>query len=306
MIGQPRIRSWPQGSGFLVSWTFPGDPPYFLVIAAAALITDVMILSYAGELVAAASIAAIYSLGVLFRLLYFSKTRIGVAECLGTALSTVIVIGAIVGVLSGLTFSAIVALGYLFAIGSGYSIYRLYRAETRAEAAAPLPQYSRVLSETEVKAMKNVDIFRYLSDEQVSKLTRLGLIEEMRAGEILGVQGKHGSELYIILEGQVELTAVSSMGHLTVRIAGPNESLPLAALMGDGTLITSAQAIDDGRVLVIPRSRLFELCNEHPDIGFQLFRAVAEILADRYKRTLDRFSETVDKALERSEIWANV
>ena len=96
------------------------------------------------------------------------------------------------------------------------------------------------------------------------------------------------------------------MGELTVRIAGPGESLPLAALIGDGTLLTTALAFSDLRALVLPRERLLTLCAERPDIGMQIFLAVAEILGNRYRSTLHRLTESMDKVVEQTELWANV
>lgn len=155
-------------------------------------------------------------------------------------------------------------------------------------------------------ALREVDIFRNLSAEQRAQVASLGRLQELQQGEILGVQGSSGDALYVLLDGQAELVTASPVGQLTVRVAGAGESLPLAAVLGDGTLITTALALSDLRALVIPRAAFLELCGRRPDIGQQVFRTVAEILALRYQSTLRRLTQTMDRAFEQSELWANV
>lgn len=117
------------------------------------------------------------------------------------------------------------------------------------------------------------------------------------------MQGGRGEAVYVILKGHVELFVASPSGQLTVRIAGPGESLPLAALLEDGTLITSARAMSDVEVLVLPRFHLLNLCSERPDIGMRLFYAIADILGSRYRSTLQRLTQQMDRVFQESELW---
>ena len=154
--------------------------------------------------------------------------------------------------------------------------------------------------------LKEVDIFRTLSDEQRGIVAGLGRVERWAPGAAMGEQGSYGGALYVLLSGQVELVTSSPMGQLTVRVAGPGETLPLAALLGSGRLITTPHTLTDVRAMMIPREQLLMLCDENPSIGMKIFQAVGQILADRYRSTLQRLTEGMDRALRQPELWANV
>jgi hypothetical protein len=245
--------------------------------------------------------------------------HLGLIEGLAVCATFVVILASIMGVRGGLALSSMVGLGWLFAIGFGYVLYRWNRIAVdgtmpiasiqEAEAVAEPPVSDAIDPSDSVSVgeqLRHVDIFRRLDSEQLEAVLRVGRVEKFQEGYILGVQGGNGDTLYAILRGHVQLQTESSIGQLTVRIAESGESLPLAMLIGDGTLITSAVALSDLSAFVIPRASIFELCQDRPDVGMQIFQAVAEILANRYGSTLKRMTEAMDKALQHAEIWANV
>ena len=115
-----------------------------------------------------------------------------------------------------------------------------------------------------------------------------------------------GDKIFIILEGEAQLSSKSAVGRITVRIAGAGESFPLAALVRSGSLITSAEALTDMEVVEIPRTNLEWLCSSSPNIGMRIYRNVADLLATRYERTLDHLAMTAEKAVKDAEFMANI
>lgn len=178
--------------------------------------------------------------------------------------------------------------------------------QTAAGPDAPLPAATQREPDERDAILAGSEIFAGLTEEQRSEVAALGRIEEVRADEILGLHGNHGDTLYLIGDGQLQLMTPSTVGHLTVRIASAGECWPLACLVGDGTLITSAVAVSDLRLLALPRQPLLELMERRCDIGMPLFRAIAETFGDRYRSMLRRVTETADKAFLLGEAWANV
>ena len=141
--------------------------------------------------------------------------------------------------------------------------------------------------------------------EQIEKVATISKRMPFRAGTVLGKAGEKGDQVFIIIRGEAQLTANSAVGEITVRIAGPGESWPLAALVGLGTLITSAKALTDMEVLSVPRHHLLGLCSRNTRMAWRIFGNVAETLTNRYGRTLSHLTlseEAVLKAdIERSE-----
>ncbi len=152
----------------------------------------------------------------------------------------------------------------------------------------------------------DVDLFRDLSDSHIARITGIGCPIDVPAGSPLGRAGDPADHVFVIMEGRVDLWVTSGAGPLSLRIAGPGESFPLAALVGSGTLISSATAMTDVRLLAIPRSVLLDLCDAQPKVGMAVYRTVASVLAGRYQQTLQRLTVGARQALRDAGFWANV
>jgi CRP-like cAMP-binding protein len=155
--------------------------------------------------------------------------------------------------------------------------------------------------------LRETDIFRSLTQAQIDSVASLVQRSRVPAGQALAKAGEIGERLFIIISGDAQLSAYSAVGEVTVRIAGPGESFPLAALVGPGTLITSATALTDMELLLIPRTALTGLCAAEPEIGMRVYSAIAEVFADRYRKTLGHLSVSFqERVLQGADFLANV
>ena len=178
---------------------------------------------------------------------------------------------------------------------------RVFGPGDLAEQPAALARDSEA-SRTDTFVFKDVDVFQGLSDEQVNRVVALGSRLQISAGETLGKGGELGQKLFVIVEGEANLTAHSEIGEIAVRVAGRGESFPLAVLLGEGTLITSGEALTDMDLLEIPRTRLLQLCSEDPSFGTRMYAAIAQLFANRYNATLTHLSISVERELRHADI----
>ena len=144
----------------------------------------------------------------------------------------------------------------------------------------------------------SVDMFSRLSREQVSAVVAMGRTVSVREGETLGAGGEAGQNLFVIQEGEAQLTAQAEIGRIAVRVAGPGESFPQAVLLGEGTLITAGSALTDMTLLQIPRSSLLDLCTQDAAIGRGIYAATAQLFANRYSRTLNELGASVSREIQ--------
>lgn len=149
----------------------------------------------------------------------------------------------------------------------------------------------------DTSAYKDVDLFIDLSDEQLETLVAIGQRIQVPAGEKQAKGGELGQTLYVIIEGEASLSAHSEIGEIAVRIAGPGESFPLAALLASGALITSAEALTDMDLLAIPRSGLLEICSNDPEMGMRIYSNMAQLFANRYSATLTQLAISAEREL---------
>ena len=156
------------------------------------------------------------------------------------------------------------------------------------------------------RRMREVDIFYALSERQINKMISAGRSLSIPAGGEIGVAGDRRNHIFVIIEGKAELSAETAIGAITVRIAGPGETFPLAVLIGAGTLITSATAMTDMELVAIPRSKILALCSEDTEIGMRIYAAIADLLGARYQSTLERLTSSTEQALKKSGYFVNV
>ena len=143
-----------------------------------------------------------------------------------------------------------------------------------------------------------VDMFARLTREQISAVVALGRTVNVKEGETLGAGGEAGQNLFVIQEGEAQLTAQAEIGQIAVRVAGPRESFPQAVLLGEGTLITAGSALSDMTLLQIPRAPLLDLCTQDSAIGRGIYAATAQLFANRYSRTLIELGASVTREIE--------
>jgi hypothetical protein len=206
---------------------------------------------------------------------------------------------------------AIPMAGFL-AIHSLYGLNQLNQQYPIAPEPELAPAAPGVHSPPEVimgdwfETLSKVDIFGMLTPEGLRDVAALGVIRMVREGSALGVEGQRGAHTYVILTGHAQLSAYSRVGRITARVAGPGESLPLASILGDGTLITSIQARSDMTVWEVDSDRLRAFFESRPDVAAQVYCAAATILAERYRSTLRRLTEQSAEAMKSEHFWVNV
>ena len=184
--------------------------------------------------------------------------------------------------------------------------WRLVKTSAETIAKAPNAKTNKRTNALNYQILKGVDIFRNLEDEQIKRAGAFAQRVNVRSGEILGRAGELVSQLFIIIEGQAELSAHSGIGPITIRLAGPGESFPLAILIGSGTLITSVMAMTDMKLLTIPRTRLLALCSDDTGLGMRIYRNIADLLGDRYQKTLSHLTVSTERVLKKSDYFVNV
>ncbi len=200
----------------------------------------------------------------------------------------------------------VIGTGYLVALLAGYFVHRgagvPVSSATTETATAAVGSASFELRE----ALSWIDLYENLTDAEIEAVASVGKRVRVPAGEVLGTAGDPGDFLYAVVDGKVQLSAPSAMGEITVRVVGSGESVPLACLVEPGTLITNMTAMTDSDLVAFPRSDLLALWERNPAIGMHMATAMAGILANRYRTTLQHVSAGARQALEAAEFWANV
>ena len=99
-------------------------------------------------------------------------------------------------------------------------------------------------------------------------------------GEVVFREYDMGSEMYVILEGEVEL----SIGSKVVETLGPGEPFGEMALIDQSPRTASATAKTACKLAVIPEKRFLFMVQTTPHFALQIMK----VMADRLRRMNER------------------
>jgi hypothetical protein len=135
--------------------------------------------------------------------------------------------------------------------------------------------------------LRESDVFEGLTDDELRLVVAIGELRHVPAGGRLANAGSRGENLFVILEGEIQLLSHPPT-EAVVRTARAGETVPLAAIIDPPVLVTTVEASTDCAVFAIPRQPLLDLLELNPMMGFQVYRAAARSFEHRYRRTLDQ------------------
>ena len=143
--------------------------------------------------------------------------------------------------------------------------------------------------------LKQADIFFQISPEFIDMIAAICQERRYQAGENIFLEGSGSDDLYIILQGEVDILVdpglVSDqrgveLPAVTIATLRRGQSFGEIALVDQGVRsATACAATNETRLLVIPRNELIRLCDLHPDLGYRLMRNLAADLAMKLRNT---------------------
>jgi len=154
---------------------------------------------------------------------------------------------------------------------------------------------------TIVNHLKQSDIFYQFTPTQLELVANLCQEVVFQAGEIIFKENSSSQELYIITEGEVEISINPALigtsdknkhTDATIATLRRGQSFGEIALVDEGLRSASARAAQkETRLLVISRDKLIMLCETYPQLGYRLMYNFAADLAMKIRNTDLRIRE---------------
>lgn len=149
-----------------------------------------------------------------------------------------------------------------------------------------------------INFLKQSDIFYQFTPTQLELVGNLCQEVVYNNGEIVFQENSSSKELYVIVQGEVDiLINRSTAGDLekketAVARLRRGQSFGEVALVDEGLRSASARAAQkDTRLLVIQRDKLIMLCETYPQLGYRLMHNLAADLAMKIRNTDLRIRE---------------
>lgn len=157
-------------------------------------------------------------------------------------------------------------------------LFAEHAAPVRLDPAAVWERVERALDDAVAERSGFLDA---LDPQTVRRLSELGFLLQIPAGDLLTEKGLVQQEMFVILDGTLEAVA----GTQRLSLMGPGEVLGEIAFFGTGgRRSASVRALTDAEVLVLRRHAVQELRDTEPALAADLLFALARALADRVAR----------------------
>jgi CRP-like cAMP-binding protein len=130
----------------------------------------------------------------------------------------------------------------------------------------------------ELIALKQVPLFSDLTLEQLASIDRLMVTRHYVKGELVFREGDVGSELYVVLEGEIRIHLDGPGRDVTIARFGPNTVVGEMAVFDEQPRSASAEATTDTTVRVLRKDRLQVIVHEHPEVLLEFVKNLSQRL----------------------------
>lgn len=134
------------------------------------------------------------------------------------------------------------------------------------------------MSNSEVlRILKEIPLFRSLSDEHLSLVSGGFTINKVKKGEIIFYQSDESTDLYIVLEGSVKACLIDPEDkELVLNIFKKGDFFGELSLLDGRPRSATIIAIDDSVIGVLRREKFLTLLKNNPMIAISLLSAMVE------------------------------
>ena len=125
--------------------------------------------------------------------------------------------------------------------------------------------------DTKVEALKRAQLFEGLTDKELTEVAMRTEDLDFPEGKVLCREGETGSEFYLIMEGEAEVTRHGE----SVTTLGSGDFFGEVALIDDVPRIATVTATTPLRCFVLTRGRFLHVLDDLPEVERKVLRALA-------------------------------
>ncbi|GGB01819.1 transcriptional regulator [Brucella endophytica] len=143
--------------------------------------------------------------------------------------------------------------------------------------------------------LREAELFRNVPEEALQRLHTLGFAVHVAQHEPLFHQGDEAASLYIVLDGYLQTTQMTSCGHqMILRYLGPGGLAGHAALSSDPHHPATVVAVRESHLIGWSRKAIRQIMADHPPIAMNALN----ILNQRYQEMQQRLTELSIEGVE--------
>lgn len=136
--------------------------------------------------------------------------------------------------------------------------------------------------------LSQAEFFEGLSDEQLATIADQCEEVSCRQGEVLFREGHKAKRLYVLVEGEIQISIQLSSRpeRLTMSVVDePGQVFGWPALVAPYQYTASALCETDGRLLALDGQALMQVLIQDPAMGFLIVQRLVEVIGARLRHT---------------------
>jgi CRP-like cAMP-binding protein len=138
--------------------------------------------------------------------------------------------------------------------------------------------------------LKNIRLFDGISPSDMQEMEKITRMEEVKKRQPLYLTGDPSRNVYLLKRGRVKIANTAPSGkEVTFDILEPGEVFGELDVLEDAPRSTSAEALDDALICVIPRKDFDQYLAMHPTVMFKL----TKLIGLRLKKIQSRIEDLI-------------
>jgi CRP-like cAMP-binding protein len=148
---------------------------------------------------------------------------------------------------------------------------------------------------TKIWYLRNIDVFRGLSDEEVRMIDGHSFLQQIRRGQAIYLQGSPARYVYILKKGVVKINRFTSLGkEIILEIIKGGSIFGATGLAEPNEMNESAEAIEDGLICAMKAEDFERLIQKMPTLS----RRVTRMIGSRRHRIENKLVDLLFRTVE--------
>jgi CRP/FNR family cyclic AMP-dependent transcriptional regulator len=161
---------------------------------------------------------------------------------------------------------------------------------TPGEAASDAFSWRTGMSTDVTDVLRTTDLLGSAPAADLEAIAAASRSRTFRRGQILFTAGDPGNTLIVVISGRVKVVVRSADGgELTLTVIAPGGVFGQLSVADGGPRSADAEALEDCRLLFVPREVIMDLCGRAPSVA----QALASSLAASLRRLTEEASDLV-------------
>jgi CRP/FNR family transcriptional regulator, cyclic AMP receptor protein len=127
--------------------------------------------------------------------------------------------------------------------------------------------------------LRETDVLRTAPDADLEALAGASRVRTFRRGQVVFTAGDPGDTVMVVISGRVKVVVRSADGgELTLTVVSSGVMFGELGVADGGPRSADAEALEESRLLLIPREMVLDLCGRVPTVGQAVLRSVVATL----------------------------